>query len=205
MKTKYQPLLILCSLVLLLLGPLACSSADGADNAPDDSSAANDFGEEVDEALLGLKVRTAILEELGTSVFNIDVDTVGTEVTLSGTVEERSTQETAKEIAQAVDGVTEVHNHLQVEASTEDSDTPVADGLANAELEVKDAVLETRIKSKLLAEMGRHGFGIEVEATDGVVSLEGRVPDQTRHDLALKVTGEVKGVNKVVDLLTITA
>ena len=44
-------------------------------------------------------------------------------------------------------------------------------------------------------------FAIEVEATEGIVSLSGTVPDQTRRELAREVAGATRGVAELHDLL----
>jgi osmotically-inducible protein OsmY len=44
-------------------------------------------------------------------------------------------------------------------------------------------------------------FAIEVEATDGIVTLSGTAPDQTRRELARDIAGKTKGVVELHDLL----
>ncbi|HPS78742.1 MAG TPA: BON domain-containing protein, partial [Thermoanaerobaculaceae bacterium] len=68
---------------------------------------------------------------------------------------------------------------------------------------VADALLETRVKAKLLDQMGRPGFAIEVEATDGILSLSGQVADDDRRALAARIAREVSGVREVHDLLRV--
>ena len=48
---------------------------------------------------------------------------------------------------------------------------------------------------------GSAAFDIEVEATDGVVSLSGTAPDQTRRELAREVARATRGVGELHDLL----
>ena len=42
-----------------------------------------------------------------------------------------------------------------------------------------------------------------LEATDGVVSLRGTVPDANRKKLALDTAGKTEGVKRVIDLIKI--
>jgi len=44
-------------------------------------------------------------------------------------------------------------------------------------------------------------FAIEVEATDGIVTLSGTAPDPTRRELARDIAGKTKGVVELHDLL----
>ena len=132
------------------------------------------------EALTELKVKAALLEKLGTDALGITVAVVGDKVTLTGAVSKRSTGELAEEVARTVEG---------------------AQASGNVEAEANDSLLESKVKMALAKEIGRHAWKVEVEATDGVVSLRGTVPDAQRREIAVKTAEETKGVRKVVDLL----
>jgi osmotically-inducible protein OsmY len=146
-----------------------------------------------DAALTELKVKAALLEKLGTDALGIKVAVVGDKVTLTGAVSKRSTEELAEEVARSVEGVKKVDNRLEVVESAQAS--------GNVENEASDSLLESKVKMALASEIGRHAWKVEVEATDGVVSLRGTVPDRQRHEIAVKTAKETKGVRKVVDLL----
>jgi osmotically-inducible protein OsmY len=146
-----------------------------------------------DAALTELKVKAALLEKLGTDALGIKVAVVGDKVTLTGAVSKRSTEELAEEVARSVEGVKKVDNRLEVVESAQSS--------GNVENEASDSLLESKVKMALASEIGRHAWKVEVEATDGVVSLRGTVPDRQRHEIAVKTAKETKGVRKVVDLL----
>lgn len=172
--------------------------------APAWAWAATDEDDEMDDMLLGLKVHMALLQHLGFDALDIDVETTESHVRLNGEVKDRAAQETAEEIAAAVEGVASVSNQLMLEERTDyDDDTPVADALEEGGLEVQDAFLELKTKSMLIAELGRHGFGIEVEATSGTVSLAGDVPDQRYYELAADIAKKIEGTEKVVNLLKV--
>ncbi|MBI4914976.1 MAG: BON domain-containing protein [Acidobacteria bacterium] len=150
--------------------------------------------------VLEAKVRLALLEKLGTDSLKIKVDLAGTKVILTGEVAKRATEELAEEVALAVPGVKKVDNRLKV------VDKPEATGkveraVRDAAREVDDAVIESRVKLAIADELGSKVTRIEVEATDGVVSLRGTVPDDERRDLAVRAAKGVSGVTKVVDLL----
>lgn len=147
-----------------------------------------------------VKVRAKLLTKLGWDALHIDVDVHGPDVVLSGTVEKRPTQELAKEVTLAVPGVKEVRDDIRVESgpSREGAVTRTAD---HAKRELRDALLETRVKGRLLEEIGREAMHVEVEASNGVVSLRGTVPTEDQRDVAVRTARRTKGVTKVIDLI----
>lgn len=157
------------------------------------------LGESVEDVLLATKVKASLLTDLGFDALGIDVTARGTEVTLAGTVDKRTTAEQSQAVAKAVDGVTRVHHHVEVEQKS--SGTPVADAVAKGEREVADALLESKVKMALLSELGKNAFDLEVEATDGTVSLRGTVAETAHEKLALKTAEGCEGVTKVIDLI----
>ncbi|MEM9555848.1 MAG: BON domain-containing protein [Acidobacteriota bacterium] len=169
----------------------------------------------MDDAVLELKVKTALLSKLGWDAMDLKVTAIGSRIVLGGEADSKAHQELAKEVALSVDGVETVMNQIRLsdkaskkaETSEDESKTPVADtvgaAVEDAELEIRDAVLESRVKTKLIEEMGLTAFSIEVEATDGTVSLRGALKDRARVRLAKKVVRDVRGVDKVIDLLEV--
>jgi osmotically-inducible protein OsmY len=155
----------------------------------------------VEDAILGLKVKTALLDKLGWEATRINVDVKTGTVWLTGKVKSRGTIGAAEEIAKAAEGVKELKNGLEVEGASEKG--KVAQVVEHAQREVDDAVLESRVKGNLLQQMGRVAFSVEVEANGGIVSLTGHVPDELRHKLALQTAERVSGVKKLVDLIEI--
>jgi hyperosmotically inducible protein len=204
---RRRPLVALAAGTLLALGSFAPPVARAADEGAAETKAAAASQDEGDESaladsLLALKVRTTLLTKLGIDGTRVDVSASGARITLSGEVKERATQELAKEVALAVDGVEEVDNRVQVRAP-ETPGTPVAGAVSNAEREVADAALETRVKGRLLSELGKYGLKIEVEVADGVASLRGTLPDKGREEIAIETAKGTKGVKDVVDLIDV--
>jgi osmotically-inducible protein OsmY len=157
--------------------------------------------ENVEDASLATDVRLALIEKLGFDALGITVDTAGGRVYLTGGVEKRATQELAEEVVRSVQGVTRVENRLTLKGGS--AETPVEHAVSSTELEVQDAALELRVGKNLLGEIGRHALSLEVESTDGVVSVRGRVPDRQRKELALQAAQETSGVKKVIDLVEV--
>lgn len=160
-------------------------------------------GEEdsVEDASLVADIRLALLEKLGFDALGVNVATNGGRAYLTGRVEKRATQELAEEVALSVQGVTGVENRLTLKEPS--AATAPGQAVTNADFEVRDAVLEMRVGKNLLAEMGRHSLPLEVESTDGVVSVRGTVPDRERKRIALRAAEETEGVKKVIDLVEV--
>lgn len=158
--------------------------------------------ENVEDASLSADVRLALIDKLGFDALGVTVDTSGGNVYMTGRVEKRATQELAEEVALSVPGVTKVDNRLALKPNDR-AETVVEQAVASSELEVGDAALELRVGKNLLGEIGRHALRLEVESTDGVVSVRGRVPDRERKDLALRAAQGTPSVKKVIDLIEV--
>jgi osmotically-inducible protein OsmY len=158
--------------------------------------------ENVEDASLGADVRLALIDKLGFDALDVTVDASGGRVYLIGRVEKRATQELAEEVALSVHGVTKVENRLTLKPPPS-SGNVVEKAVSSSELEVQDAALELRVGKNLLGEIGRHALQLEVESTDGVVSVRGRVPDRQRKELALRAAHDTPGVKKVIDLIEV--
>ncbi|HSS49903.1 MAG TPA: BON domain-containing protein [Thermoanaerobaculia bacterium] len=194
MNTKITRPLLAAAILLS-----ACAST-----VPTERSQATDEAvreQEVSDARLEKEVRLALLEKLGQDALVVTVDVHDGKVHLVGQVEKRSTQDLAEEVVKTVPGVRDVDDDLT--NREEAHGTPVSRTLGHAGSKVDDAVLEIRVGKALLGEIGRYALDLEVEVSEGVVSLRGSLPDRERKSLALKAAGAVPGVNKVIDLLRV--
>jgi hyperosmotically inducible protein len=70
---------------------------------------------------------------------------------------------------------------------------------------IDDAGITAKVKAALLAEKGVSGTDINVETAKGIVTLTGRVRDQSQVDRAAQVAREVDGVSTVQNKLTVGA
>lgn len=68
-----------------------------------------------------------------------------------------------------------------------------------------NARITTAIKAKLVAEPGLSAFSINVDTTDGLVTLSGKVESHEQIARAVKLALETDGVHKVVSTLQISA
>jgi osmotically-inducible protein OsmY len=183
------------------LGARASATAQTVGETVADATAA--ASGEVANSLLGLKVKAALLDQLGIDGGRLSVDADGRHVTLTGSVNSETTSDRAWKVAGAVPGVDSVTMSVKVENDVAGAliDKQVDHAIASTQGTIADALLETRVKARLVEEMGQNAFAVEVEARDGVVSLSGTVADAIRRDLAAQTAGRTAGVTKVVNLL----
>ena len=80
-------------------------------------SASTEVKQDLRNAALTARVKTALAGDVGLNAFKIDVDSFGNTVTLKGTVNSPETKRRAEEVARKVDGVATVRNELQVRGS----------------------------------------------------------------------------------------
>jgi len=195
-----EPKLLLGGFLLAALLAGACASTVPTPRSEAGNEAIRE--QDVSDARLEKDVRLALLDKLGEDVLGVTVEASRGQVTLIGAVDERSTQELAEEVAKSVAGVVSVDNRLFARKEAPES-TTAGRAAGTAEREVDDAVLEMRVGKNLLGEIGRYALDLEVEATDGVVSLRGNLPDPERKSLALKAAKGTAGVKQVIDLVQV--
>ncbi len=145
-----------------------------------------------------LNVKLALLEKLGTDSLHVDVSSLGGEVKLEGTVDKRETMELAGTVARSVAGVEDVENEIRLEANVANP-SKAAVVVGETDAEVRDAVLETKLRLALIDKMGGDGFTIGTNVASGVVTLtfdRGFMSDRRQQAVAI-ATG-MTGVSKVV-------
>jgi osmotically-inducible protein OsmY len=157
----------------------------------------------VGEALLMTRVRVALLERLKEDGLRVTIEVHGGDVELSGQVEHSTNVQLAQRVAASVDGVRAIHSRVTVAPAGQIVEPPVAHVLGKVERSFADALLETRVKARLLTDLGKVAFDIEVDSSGGVVTLAGTVPDAERRRLAAGIARSTSGVKEVRDQLTV--
>ena len=171
MRTSRLPLLGLVAVALLLsLG--ACSTTEPA-------------GQQIDDAALATKVKAKIAADPETNPFEIDVDVNDGVVTLRGRVEEAGDRTEAEKLARNTSGVRRVVNRITVGEDPHD-DPPGSDG-----------AITLAIKTKLAADPDVAAVNIDVDVTEGVVTLSGTVKSQAARQKAHDIAHSVSGVKRV--------
>lgn len=162
---------------------------------------------------------------------DINVDTHNHVVTLNGTVGSQAEKERAVLIARDTKGVTSVVDDLVVgpapaattgggtyeqkaEDAAHDAKEKIEDAAHDAKVKTEnaaektgevltDAAITSEVKTKFLAEPGVSGLNINVDTTNGVVTLTGTVKSQAEMNKAMTVARDSKGVKRVVNHLRV--
>jgi hyperosmotically inducible protein len=184
MKIAVRNCLAVMAIGLLCLG---AASTARAENEPKTVSV------EVSEALKAVTIQAKLIGKLGTDALRISVHVSGPTATLTGEVAKKSSQKMAESVALSVDGIKKVDNQVTQKTA------PTA--MANAEANVKDALLLTKVKTILLTDIGVNALKIDVDVTNGVVSLRGKLGNAEVNEEAMRKTRSIKGVKKVINLL----
>ncbi len=158
----------------------------------------SDFKQDLKNARLELAVHLKLMDKLGVDGVHIDVDANAGHVVLSGTLKKPASRDLAKEVALSVDGVKSVDNRLRL---VNQQPSKVKRAVHQAEHSVQDAMIETHVKMRLMDNLGKNAFHVEVGASHGVVSLRGTLPNRHYRDIALATARRTKGVTKVIDLI----
>ncbi len=157
----------------------------------------------VGEALLVTRIRVALLNRLKEDGLRVSIATHDGVVDLSGAVKNRSSVELAARAAASVKGVRSVRSRVTLADGTQGPEPPVARVVGTVERSVGDALLEARVKGRLLEQLGKVAFKVDVDAADGVVTLSGAVPDAARRKLAADIARATSGVRDLRDRLAV--
>lgn len=157
-------------------------------------------GDTAADARTTLQVKLALLDKLGADSLHVDVEASGGHVVLRGTVNRRETMELAETVAASATGVAHVKNDIRLGAETAEPSKAGA-AVGEAEAEVKDAMLSTKVRLTLIDKMGTDGFRIGTEVANGVVTLE-LDPDLAprRREEAMAAVRAVEGVSRVLSV-----
>jgi hyperosmotically inducible protein len=182
------------------------------------------------DAGLTTKVKAKLAADDLVKAHEINVDTANGIVTLTGTVDSVTTKERAIALTRETTGVRDVVDRMSVDRAGPASGVgPALGGAADQARQaareigqeareagrdikdvaregtdaVSDAGITAAVKTKFLADTRVGGLKIDVDTTDGVVTLTGKVNAAQERDDALRIARETSGVKRVVDKLTV--
>lgn len=156
---------------------------------------------ELRDAWVDGKIETTFTLNPYLSPFAIDTHVNQGVVVLSGTVESQVDKDLAYELATSVEGVTEVVNELQVDSESNQQDSQETGPKFSDR--VADATTTARVKFALLANKSTEGLKINVDTSNGIVTLEGKVQSRQHRDLAEQIAMNSEGVAEVNNRLNI--
>jgi osmotically-inducible protein OsmY len=132
--------------------------------------------------------------------WNIDVDTApGGVVTLGGKVGSPGDRDEAVRIAERTEGVTRIDDRISVQPET----AATSGTLDRAAATISDGWMTSKIQSRYFVNDDVRGRNIDVDTTDGIVTLTGTVANQSERVHALAIARNTEGVRGVRDDLTV--
>lgn len=155
--------------------------------APMRKQGERDYAMSSNDATITARVKSKLLWNTATDGLEIDVDTAGGRVTLSGTADTDEAKMIASRLAANTSGVRAVDNNLVVEKGY--ARKPSTDP-------IEDSWITAKVKSSFLFSQHVDGLDINVDTKDGVVMLKG-VVGPSEKALAMELAENVRGVKRV--------
>jgi osmotically-inducible protein OsmY len=205
-KTRIPGILGAVILTAALIGVAAlAANAMAGDKDANMEQRSHETQVELKDARLHGKLEATLLfnERLGS--FAIDSDVRNGTAYLIGPVGSDIDRELAGEIAKSIDGITSVRNGLVVDkakaATAKNSKrSKEREGFKQS---VLNTTLTARIKSQLLVNSNTSGLDINVDSSDGAVTLSGEVASDQEKELALRIAENAGGADSVNDRLMV--
>ncbi len=143
------------------------------------------LGAQTEDASIELKGANRISTLFGNEV-HVSVNSYNGKVLLTGEVQDQATKARVEQLIKEVENIRSVVNEIQISAF-----------LASLSARSSDALLTTKVKSRLFGTPDIYSSSFKVVTENGVVYLMGRV-SQREGKIAAAATSEVSGVQKVV-------
>ena len=172
-------------LILFFVLLFAISGCTGTNKAGE-----NSVERMMDDSTITTRINHEMIKDDVVKARQIDIDTIGGHVTLTGVVATREEFARAAQIAQSVPAVKSVTNNLQI---GERSYGDIWD----------DNLISNKIKAKLIAEPEVRSLNIDVDVYLGVVTLTGVVSSKYQKDRAIHLSRSTDGTIKVIDNLKV--
>jgi hyperosmotically inducible protein len=163
---------------------VACGkSADDSASSPDAKSS---LGNELDDALITTRVKSALMSDLKFKSYDIKVETLKGEVLLSGFVENQAELDEALRVTRTIEGVKSVQNNVALKGAS-----------TTAGEKLDDSIITGKVKAALMKDASIHSMDIAVVTRNEEVQLSGFVNSQEQMDKAVRTASAVEGVRKV--------
>lgn len=208
--------------LLALAGPASAQDAQqGARDAQQPGETAerqSGSGQPLSDAWITAKTKLALYADEAVSGTDIDVDTSGAVVTLKGEVDSEDQKARAVQIARGIEGVEQVQDQLTVRSSrsgqasgtTAENSTTSAPGREAGVAKRDDEQIASQVRRQIQQRWtagqlevdgdtlkGPQDTSIEVRVDDGLVTLDGTVPNVEDIVTAAEAARAVDGVRAV--------
>ncbi len=145
---------------------------------------------------INAKVKMALLFHRHVSSTGTTVYVKDGVVTLQGVASSEAEKELTTEYVKDVDNVKSVENNMTVAA------TPATAGETTGE-KIDDASITAQVKASLLSHHSTSAIHTGVSTTDGIVTVTGVAKNDAEKALVTKLANDVRGVNSVINNMTI--
>jgi osmotically-inducible protein OsmY len=152
------------------------------------------FGKQIagaEQAKLAHKIESRLRNDTDLKNNRITVEVDNGVATLKGSVDTQNERTKAEDLAR-VDGIVRVDDQLDV-------------GSAGAGAAFTDSAITAKLKTEIVTDGALKNSDISVTTNNGVVILEGSVPNQAEHDHVVSMVQRADGVKRVSDNLRIAA
>lgn len=156
-----------------------------------DEEGGRDLRARVGDLTTTATVRSRLLWNRNMRPLGIDVSTEDGRVILEGKADSEAARELAGQLAANTEGVAGVDNRIVVDPGVR------GDSGRDASEAVSDGWITAKVKSTLLFSRGVSGTAINVDTSDGVVTLTGDVESEAEKELAVRLAKDIRGVARV--------
>lgn len=173
----------------------ALMAASAADTARD---VAQGVEETMSDAAITARIETMFMLNDHLSSFEIRTTTLDGVVTLTGGVDTQEQKELAESLARSLEATQNVVNNLRI------MDQPLPPVPKRSwQQKIEDETTSASVRARILYNKDFAGLRIGVRTVNGIVTLSGVVDSAIQRDDIGKITFDTRGVEKVVNNLTV--
>lgn len=155
------------------------------------------------DAWLITKVKFTLLFHKNVNASGTTVNAKQGVVTLRGKATSTAQKDLTTEYAADVDGVKSVTNEMTVPGAAKVDKSAAAAKMDAVGDAVDDASITAMVKATLFYHRSTSALNTSAATKDGIVTLSGKAKNAAEKDLAEKLVGDVQGVKKVVNNITV--
>ena len=152
---------------------------------------------EESDGWIGTQVKWSLLYNRNVNGFGTQVLVTEGVVTLRGEAESQAQKDLTGEYAKDIKGVKEVKNEMTIAKVSSEPKKSMGE-------KIDDASITAQIKMAFLTHHSTSAFKTGVAVSNGVVTLTGNAINAAGKDMAAKVAGDVHGVTKVINNMTVS-
>jgi len=178
------------------------ASLPGVINVDNELQLGNDAPASGSDAWLELKVKSALLFHRNVSA-NTKVVARDGIITLSGAADSPEQKELATAYVKDVDGVRDVHNEMTLSNLANPPGASDQTETRTLGETIDDASITAEVKMTLLSHQSTSATDVKVKTRHGVVLLTGTARSDAQKDLTAKLVGDLNGVNRIINHITV--